>query len=177
MLENKKEKNELLEIADYIAYNLPKDIIAYDVSKGELSLFIDKNNLIKVISFLKDDNICMFDTISDIFAIDYDTERTVRFELVYNLISKTLNQRVKLRVNIDADDKEAKSISHYLYSANLYEQEIFEGFGIFFSNHNNMDHLYLDNIYDFNPMLKTVKTDKIPEIYFDKKSKIFRIKV
>lgn len=171
-----KARSDILDLADYIAYNLPKDVIAYDVSKGELSLFIDKNNIVKVISFLKDDNICMFDLVSDIFAVDYNDSRAVRFELIYNLLSTTLNQRIKLRVNIAETDKEIKSISHYLYSARIYEQEIFEGFGIFFLNNTNMTNLHLDGLYNFNPMLKNIKEKDVPEIYFDKKANIFRIK-
>lgn len=176
MVKKAKKRDDRLDLADYIAYNLPRDIIAYDVSKGELSLFIDRNNIVKVISFLKDDNICMFNIVSDIFAVDYQDERAVRFEIIYNLLSTTLNQRIKLRVSIEEKDKTIKSISHYLYSATVYEQEVFEGFGIFFLNNKQMTNLYLDKIYNFNPMQKHIKTENIPAIYFDKETNIFRVK-
>lgn len=145
-----KQPNELSE---YIEYILRNDIKESKITNSDYVITIAPSSLIKVITFLRDDNVCLFGSISDILVIDYP-EKENRFSVFYNLVSYHIGQRIMVKVPIKASDT-LKSISHLIHGAKIMEREAHEMFGIKFAKNDNLTSLYLcDQVK--HPMLKNI---------------------
>ena len=112
------------------------------VFRGELSVQIELDQLIAVLTRLKDESGGGFTQLSDITAVDYP-ERGKRFDLIYQLLSVTLNQRIRLVVPI-AENEVAPSVTALFGCANWAEREIWDMFGIFFNDHGDLGRLLTD---------------------------------
>ena len=69
----------------------------------QVEISVEKDNLLKLIQFLKDDPSCLFDQLSDITAVDYPNKK-YRFLIIYQFLSITNNQRVRVLCSINAND-------------------------------------------------------------------------
>ena len=105
----------------------------------------------KKVEELKQDG---FEMMVDLTAVDWFRKKDPRFELVVNFLSVSKNKRVCLSVKLN-DDLTIPSIVSLYPSANFYEREAFDMFGINFENHPNLEKLYLPDGYEGNPMLKS----------------------
>jgi len=139
------------DLADYIEYVLRNDIKDSRDTSSDYVITIAPSSLVKTITFLRDDNVCLFGTISDILVVD-KPENENRFSVFYNLISYHIGHRIMVEVPIKSSDT-LKSISHLIHGAKIMERETHEMFGIKFSKNEKLDNLYLcDNVT--KPMLK-----------------------
>ena len=90
----------LNELASYLAEMRGALIASSDINFGELSLTAKSENLISLLTFLRDDSQCEFKCLVDLCGVDWpDRER--RFDVVYNLLSVKLNQRIRVKVQTD----------------------------------------------------------------------------
>ena len=118
-----------------------------------LGIFINnKNNLLRLIRFLKDNEVLLFNQLIDITAIDYPSN-DFRFELIYLLISLKLNQRLLLKVSLK-DGENIESICSIYKSANWYERECYDLFGINFINHPDLRRIMTDYNFEGHPLRK-----------------------
>ena len=101
--------------------------------------------LFNVIKELKEDTKLLFDQLIDVTAIDYPS-REKRFDIIYLLISLTLNQRILVKIAID-ERKVLESITIIHKAANWYERECYDLFGIQFSNPPDLRRIMTD--YNF----------------------------
>ena len=69
----------------------------------QVEISVEKDNLLKLIQFLKDDPSCLFDQLSDITEVDYPNKKD-RFLIIYQYLSITNNQRVRVLCSINAND-------------------------------------------------------------------------
>ena len=120
----------LQELGALIASKRPDCVLSYDVSFDELTIEVAPSNIVGLVDFLKSNRNCRFSTLVDITAVDYPG-REKRFDVVYHLLSMYQNHRVRLRASVRADDMVA-SIVEVHPSANWFEREIFDMFGILF---------------------------------------------
>ncbi len=159
----------LKDLGDYIAGQLPKDILGTDVVRGELSVRARPEGIVKVLSFLRDDVSCRFKQLVDICGVDFP-ERTPRFEVVYNLLSLINNTRV--RVKIEADEKTpVPSVTDVFSSANWWEREAWDMFGIYFSNHPDLRRILTDYGFEGHPLRKDFPLTGYVEIRYDDEQK------
>ena len=84
----------------------------------QVEITVEKDNLLKLIQFLKDDPSCLFDQLSDITAVDYPNKKD-RFLIIYQFLSVTNNQRVRVLCSISANDV-IPSMSKLYFSANFF---------------------------------------------------------
>ena len=77
------------------------------VSLGELTVTVERDSIVKVLEFLREDSQCRFETLVDLCGADYPTEPE-RFEVVYHLLSMRLNQRIRVKVRTDEVDAGAE---------------------------------------------------------------------
>src|SRR5258708_2583362 len=80
---------------------LPGAAISHDVAFNQLTVTVDARKIVDVVKYLRDDPSCRFVNITDITAVDYPG-REKRFDVVYHLLSPTLNARIRLRAEADA---------------------------------------------------------------------------
>ena len=97
-------------------------------------------------------SIINFDQLIDITAVDYP-EKKLRFEVIYFLLSTDLNQRLMIKTKIGEGDFLPSSVNIFK-SANWSEREIWDMFGIFFSDHPDLRRLLTDYGFEGHPLRK-----------------------
>ena len=157
------------ELGALIAAKRPDCVLAYDVSFDELNIDVVPSNIVGLIEFLKSDRSCRFSSLVDITAVDYPG-REKRFEVVYHLLSMYENHRVRLRMSVREEDFVA-SIIEVHPSANWFEREIFDMFGILFTGHSDLRRLLTDYGFRGHPLRKDFPTTGYTELRYDEAEK------
>ncbi len=121
--------------------------------------------IFKVIKELKEDTKLLFDQLIDVTAIDYPS-REKRFDIIYLLISLTLNQRILVKTSID-ESTALESITIIHKAANWYERECYDLFGIQFSNHPDLRRIMTDYNFEGHPLRKDFPLTGRMEVRYD----------
>jgi NADH-quinone oxidoreductase subunit C len=159
----------LKQLAACVSLNRNDCVLDWDINRGELTFNVAPANLLGFIRYLAKDSRCKFSTLVDITAVDYP-KRAKRFDVVYHLLSMYQNQRVRLRVSIREDDM-VSSIVEVHPSANWFEREVFDMFGILFSRHPDLRRILTDYGFRGHPMRKDFPTTGYTEVRYDEAEK------
>ena len=159
MSEALKELGALLELKKSDA------VLGWDVTYGELNVDVAPSQLVAFVEFLKTDPNCKFSTMLDITAVDYP-ERPQRFDVVYHLLSMYQNHRIRLKVAV-REDEMVPSITAVHPSANWFEREVFDMFGILFSGHPDLRRILTDYGFRGHPLRKDFPTTGYTEVRYD----------
>ena len=125
--------DSIQELGEYAARQLPAAIQSKTIAHNELTLHVAREEIVAVMTFLRDDPRCRFEILIDICGVDWPA-RTNRFDLVYHLLSPRLNQRIRVKLETDETTPVASVVG--LFSvANWFEREAYDMFGILFSGH------------------------------------------
>ena len=143
--------------------------VTADMALGELTLTCDLGQLEGVIQYLKVDPACRFTSLVDITAVDHP-EAEKRFAVVYHFLSMYTNARVRLRVWVGATEM-VPSIIAIHPSANWFEREVFDMFGILFSGHPDLRRLLTDYGFRGHPLRKDFPTTGYTEVRYDEVQK------
>ena len=150
-------------IKKIISNNFNQNINFYNNDKY-LGLNVKKSELCSIIKFLKDNEHLLFDQLIDITAIDYPS-RELRFDIIYILISLTLNQRIIIKLPVNENDN-LDSVSHIHKSANWYERECYDLFVIKFLNHPDLRRIMTDYNFEGHPLRKDFPLTGHTEVRF-----------
>ncbi len=159
----------LNELGAHIEQLRPDAVLGREVTLGELTIDVSLAHLVPMIEFLKADSSCKFSTLIDITAVDYP-ERAKRFDVVYHFLSMYQNHRIRLRVAIREDDM-VPSITAIHPSANWFEREVFDMFGILFSGHPDLRRILTDYGFRGFPLRKDFPTTGYTEVRYDETQK------
>ena len=159
----------LTELGAHIELKRPDCVIGFDVTEGELNIDVTPANIMGLVEFLKVDSVCKFSTLVDITAVDYP-QRAKRFDVVYHFLSMYQNHRVRLRCAI-REDEMVPSILPVHLSANWFEREIFDMFGILFSGHPDLRRILTDYGFRGHPLRKDFPTTGYTEVRYDEAQK------
>ncbi len=155
----------LNELGAHIELKRPDDVLSYEVTNGELTLLIAPTALVGLVEFLKADSACKFSSLVDITAVDYPT-RAKRFDMVYHFLSMYQNHRIRLRCAIREDDT-VPSITDVHKSADWFEREVFDMFGILFTGHPDLRRILTDYGFRGYPLRKDFPTTGYTEVRYD----------
>jgi NADH-quinone oxidoreductase subunit C len=159
----------LKDLADYLEASRSKEVLRSRVAHGELTVWTDRASLLKLIAFLRDDQNCKFKQVSDITAVDYP-EREKRFEVVYHLLS--FNHNMRLRVKLEVGEEETVPSLTGLYpGANWFEREVWDLFGIYFSDHPDLRRILTDYGFEGHPLRKDFPLTGHVELRYDETQK------
>ncbi|MRU14339.1 NADH-quinone oxidoreductase subunit C [Roseovarius sp. A21] len=161
--------NALKELGAHIEAKRPDCVLTWDVSHGELNVNVALNNIVGLVDFLKSDATCRFTTLVDITGVDYP-ERAKRFDVVYHFLSMYQNQRIRLRVACREEDM-VPSITDIHPSANWFEREVFDMFGILFTGHPDLRRILTDYGFRGYPLRKDFPTTGYTEVRYDEVQK------
>ena len=142
----------LNELGQHIAARRPGCVLSWDVSHDELNMDIAPANIEDFVEFLKVDRNCRFSSLVDLTAVDYPG-REKRFDVIYHFLSMYRNQRIRLRVAV-REDEMVHSITTIHPSANWFEREVFDMFGILFSGHPDLRRILTDYGFRGHPLRK-----------------------
>lgn len=119
--------------------------------RNELSIYITRENIRGAVAQLKAQGLTEF--LSDLTCADF-YPREPRFELAYHLLSISRKERVRLKVKLSGDDPVIESLTPVWPSANFFEREIFDLFGIRFLGHPYLRRIMLPEDWEGHPLRK-----------------------
>ncbi|WP_282064549.1 NADH-quinone oxidoreductase subunit C [Aliiroseovarius marinus] len=159
----------LNELGATIEAKRPDCVLNWDVAYGELTVNVPLPGIVAFIEFLKTDNGCKFSTLVDITAVDHP-EREARFDVVYHFLSMYTNQRIRVKVAV-REDEMVPSITEVHKSANWFEREVFDMFGILFTGHPDLRRILTDYGFRGFPLRKDFPTTGYTEVRYDEVEK------
>jgi NADH-quinone oxidoreductase subunit C len=159
----------LIDLGDHLAAALPGDVSEVSVVHDELMLFTSPASVIKVLTFLRDDQNSQFKQLVDLTAVDFP-DREQRFEVVYNLLSLKHNQRARLK--LAADEETQVPSASKVYSAAIWlEREVWDMYGIFFAEHPDLRRILTDYGFEGHPLRKDFPLTGYVEVRYDEDTK------
>ena len=159
----------LEQLGAHIELKRPDCVLSWEVSNGELTLTVSTSNLVSFVEFLKTDGSCKFSSLVDITAVDYPS-RAKRFDVVYHFLSMYQNHRIRLKTHIHETDMVPSIISVHP-SANWFEREVFDMYGILFSGHPDLRRILTDYGFRGYPLRKDFPTTGYTEVRYDEVQK------
>ena len=155
----------LKELGEHIADSCADMVKSFSVRHGELTILAERDSIVRLSKFLKDDNQCVFETLIDICGVDYP-ERAQRFEVVYHFLSMRLNQRIRVKVSTD-EAAPVPSLLDLHPSADWFEREAFDMYGIRFAGHRDMRRILTDYGFEGYPLRKDFPLTGYTEVRYD----------
>lgn len=120
---------------------------------GQLSLRVERERIVEVCQLLRDDAETSFDFLSDLTCVHFPDRADAPFEVVYNLYSISRNERVRLKVGTD-EETSVESVTGIWPTANWMEREVYDLFGVPFSNHPDLRRILLPPDWEGHPLRK-----------------------
>ena len=155
----------LKNLGDHLQAKLGDAIISHDIAYGELNIVAQAGAIVLVLTFLRDDADCQFTSLMDVSAVDYPT-REKRFDVVYHLLSMTKNQRIRVKVATD-EDGQVPSVVSIFPTANWFERETYDMYGVLFSDHPDLRRILTDYGFAGFPLRKDFPMTGYVEVRYD----------
>ena len=159
----------LQRLGETIAGALGGVVTGHQVVHGELTITANAADIIKVVTFLRDDERCRFISIIDVTAVDWPS-REKRFDVVYHLLSPTKNVRIRVKVMTDEATPVA-SIIDVFPGADWYERETYDLYGVLFVGHPDMRRILTDYGFQGHPLRKDFPLTGFVEVRGDDEQK------
>jgi len=140
-------------------------IIEKKIFDNDLSILIHHSNIIDVIKTLKDEDTFIFNQLIDLCGVDWPEEE-FRFQVVYNLLSMSNNSRITVRAFTD-ENNSVNSIKKLFSSADWYEREAFDLYGISFEGHDDLRRILTDYGFEGHPLRKDFPLTGYVEVKYD----------
>ncbi|WP_306117943.1 MULTISPECIES: NADH-quinone oxidoreductase subunit C [unclassified Roseitalea] len=139
------------------------------IAHGELTLTVGIDQIIDVLTRLRDDVQLRFVCFIDLSGVDYP-ERDRRFDVVYHLLSPTLNQRIRIKVATD-EETPVPSATGVFAGANWFEREAYDLYGILFTGHPDLRRILTDYGFEGHPMRKDFPLTGFVQVRYDDEAK------
>ena len=139
------------------------------IAYGELTLTTTRDNIIAVLTKLRDDPALQFEQLIDLCGVDYPA-RPERFDVVYHLLSVRKNIRVRVKISTD-EATPVPSIIPVYACANWYEREAYDMYGILFADHPDLRRLLTDYGFQGFPLRKDFPLSGHVEVRYDDEKK------
>ncbi|PHS22583.1 MAG: NADH-quinone oxidoreductase subunit C [Robiginitomaculum sp.] len=140
------------DLETYLLAELGTALTGSEVSFDALTLNAHAEQIVKILTFLRDDSQCRFETLIDICGVDYPG-RARRFDVVYHLLSMRENSRLRIKVKVEEGGTVPSVVGVYP-AANWNEREAFDMYGILFSGHPDLRRILTDYGFEGHPLRK-----------------------
>jgi NADH-quinone oxidoreductase subunit C len=155
----------LKDLGAHISGECADSVKEFYVQHGELTVVAERDSILKLAKFLKDDNQCVFETLIDICGVDWP-ERNQRFDVVYHFLSMRLNQRIRVKIATN-EATPVPSLIDLHPSADWFEREAFDMYGIRFSGHPDLRRILTDYGFEGYPLRKDFPLTGFTEVRYD----------
>ena len=139
------------------------------IAFGELTLTTTRDQIVAVLTKLRDDPALQFEQLIDLCGVDYPA-RPERFDVVYHLLSPRKNFRVRVKITTD-EATPVPSIIPVYPCANWYEREAYDMYGILFADHPDLRRLLTDYGFQGFPLRKDFPLSGHVEVRYDDEKK------
>jgi NADH-quinone oxidoreductase subunit C len=146
-LTNQRIKERLIE-------KFGETVSKFEEPYGLLSFETPKENNLKVLQFLHDDEELKFRFLTDLCAVNYPDEAGRELAVVYHLHNLTDNIRLRFKVFTDIQQPDIFTASKLFSSANWMERETYDFFGVNFIGHPNLKRILNVDEMDYFPLRK-----------------------
>ncbi|AAK87065.1 MULTISPECIES: NADH-quinone oxidoreductase subunit C [Agrobacterium] len=155
----------LNDLAAYVKEARGSLVVSADIAYGELTLNTTPENVIALLTFLRDDVQCGFVNIIDICGVDWP-QREKRFDVVYHLLSPRQNLRVRIKLQVAEDEGVPSSTPVYM-GAEWFEREAWDMYGIPFEGHKDLRRILTDYGFEGHPLRKDFPVTGFVEVRYD----------
>jgi len=143
----------------------------YPIKSDAEGILIRSDSIIEIVQKLKEDKDLLFDQLIDITAIDNLQSEAIstndRFTIIYTFLSLINNKRFFIFTNVSEDNPTIESITKIFESANWYERECYDLFGINFKNHPSLQRIMNDYNFNGHPLRKDFPLTGYEEVRYD----------
>ena len=160
---------KLKEVEQVVNSELTSKIKKTSVNFKELLIETTEDDLIQVILFLKSHDKLKFKQLIDIAGVDYPEEEK-RFKLIYLLLSHETNKRIKIMISFEIG-KKIPTMTKVYPSANWMEREVFDMYGIEFTDHPDLRRILTDYNFEGYPLRKDFPLTGFNEVRYSEKDK------
>jgi NADH-quinone oxidoreductase subunit C len=157
------------DLAAHVKTKLGASLTALNTAHGELTVTVKRDDIVTVLTVLRDDPECQFEVPVDLAGVDYPG-RPERFEVVYHLLSPRKNQRIRVKLSTDENTAVPSVISVFPF-ANWYEREAYDMYGILFSGHPDLRRILTDYGFQGFPLRKDFPLTGFVETRYDDEQK------
>jgi NADH-quinone oxidoreductase subunit C len=156
-------------LVEKIVGGLAGSAIGHSVAFDLLTVTVQAEKIVDVVKYLRDEPSLRFVNITDVTAVDYPG-REKRFDVVYHLLSPTLNMRIRLRAEAD-ETTQVPSIIEVFPGADWFERETYDLYGVIFTGHPDMRRLLTDYGFEGHPLRKDFPLTGFVEVRYDDQEK------
>ena len=159
----------LKDLKDLVVSQLANEILETEIRYGELTVIAKRDDILKVLTFLRDDTGCLFKQLIDVCGADYP-ERVERFDVVYHMLSLKHNLRIRVKVRTDEESPVPSCVSLFS-AADWFERETWDMYGIFFADHPDPRRILTDYGFEGHPLRKDFPLTGYVEVRYDDEQK------
>lgn len=159
----------LNELAAYLTDVRSALISSSEIKYGELNVTTTAENVIGLLTFLRDDAKCGFVNMTDICGVDWP-QRADRFDVVYHLLSPKKNLRIRVKVPV-GEDQPVPSACGVYPGADWFERETWDMYGVLFTGHPDLRRILTDYGFEGHPLRKDFPTTGFVEVRYDDAAK------
>lgn len=131
----------------------PSVIEAVKFDREEMSITVERSALREACALLRDDPHCPFNYLADVTCVDWYPAEP-RFEVIYHLLSIPQKERVRLKVRLAGDAPAVESVTSLWPSANFFEREVYDLFGVRFTGHPYLRRIQMPENWEGHPLRK-----------------------
>ncbi|MCX5882487.1 MAG: NADH-quinone oxidoreductase subunit C [Deltaproteobacteria bacterium] len=131
----------------------PESIVETHSYRGADTAVVRKEDLLEICQFLRDDKELQYNFMMDLTAVDY-LGREPRFEVVYHLYSLAFNRRFRIKTRVSEAECNVDSIVSLWPSANWFEREVYDMYGVIFKGHPELRRILLYEEFQGHPLRK-----------------------
>ena len=139
-------------IAKLLAWN-PSAVEGAKFDREEMTIYVEHSAIRDACTLLRDDAECPFNYLADLTCVDWFPSEP-RFEVVYHLLSIPAKERVRLKVRLEGSSPALDSVTPVWPSANYFEREVFDLFGVRFAGHPYLRRLLMPEDWEGHPLRK-----------------------
>src|SRR5258708_29191931 len=159
---------QLNTLGEALVAALPGNVTGHSVAFGELTITAKAAHIVKVVTFLRDDPRCQFISFIDVTAVDWPA-RAQRFDVVYHFLSPRQNTRIRIKVMTD-EATPVPSIFGVFPGAEWFEREVWDLYGVMFTDHPDLRRLLTDYGFEGHPLRKDFPLTGFVEVRYDDRS-------
>ena len=152
-----------------MAAALPGAVTAQTFLRGELTVDVKSDEIFRVLSYLRDNSQCAFEQLIDVTGVDWP-QRPMRFDVVYHLLSVSKNVRLRVKAQTD-ENNSVPSVVELFPTANWFERETFDMYGITFAEHPDLRRILTDYGFSGYPLRKDFPLTGYVEVHYDEELK------
>ncbi|MCZ4089673.1 NADH-quinone oxidoreductase subunit C [Sinorhizobium psoraleae] len=155
----------LNELASYLREMRGALIVDAAITFGELTVTTKAENVVALLTFLRDDVQCAFVNLVDVCGVDWP-QRPDRFDVVYHLLSPRQNLRIRVKVKT-AEGEPVPSATAVYPGADWFEREAYDLYGILFTGHPDLRRILTDYGFEGHPLRKDFPVTGFVEVRYD----------